>query len=453
MKKLFGALLLLGAACGDGERTVRIRLDGPELERLDPLKNPRMDKLRFFVSGDAQLDEAVIDVPLSAPEVELTMVSESASVRVEGYSLAGSVLALGRGSFTIEDGGRVDVPFRRNLAYVIHEHDPRQDQPGRVIYAIDLDSREVVDTIELPGADPRARAITARGGRDMLVTWLDGAKGFVGRLDLATHEVVGIIELPTVQDVALGVAGSSKAVALGGGQVSFLDLEAGTARSLGRAVGGRVLDAGISGSGRYVLAAIDVSPPGLLLIDLQREEVEPQAVVADPTGVAIAASGDLAYVTSGSSERVLQFDLVNRRAESLSGGLATPVQLAVYAEPLRSVLGVAAGASGTGRLLSYHVPSGTGSAFERAIETLERPTGIATDGTGRRSIVVAAGSSTTAAGFTIVDSSPNRLEGASQLYPLDEDDTFVVRPATPDREAILGRQRYQPRGVAVVFGR
>lgn len=445
---LLGLALLAG--CGEGERSLEVSISTASLESLDPFgPDVALRTVRVVIAGVEQNDEAIIDLPndgsLRVARVD-GLVSHEVTVRVEGYDPSGSVVAFGRSPrlpLAEDETPIVDVAFRRNLAYITHRPNEGQDRPEGWLYVLDLATRELVARIRLPGERPVARSITARGGRHMLVTWFDGPRGFVGLLSLEDHTFVRTIELPVVHDVTLGVEGRTVGVALGGGRLSLVDLDAGTVVESQR-VGGRVRDAALSADGRRALVAVDV-PPGLLLIDLEGRGVSPQSVLPDPSGVALDAAGQVAYVTSRSSPRVIAFDLANQRATALTGGpgFAAPIELAAFSEPLRSVLGVARPGGDVGRILSFHVPSETGSPLEGAIETLERPTGMAIDGPGRRVIVVAAGSSTTTAGLTIVDSFVDRLEGSSRLYPLSPSEPVAPR----------GRERFSPGSVAVVYGR
>jgi hypothetical protein len=461
--RLAGRLALAGllssaCACGDGAGSLVVRLRTSSAPRLDPFAPELgLERVRVFVEGEGQNDDAIVDLDPrgSAREVALEgLSSERARVRVEGYGASGAVLAFGRAR-SVELAGRptVDVAFRRNLAYVIHRPNPAQRSPARFIYALDLARRAFVEKIEIPGTDPVARAITARGGAHMIVTWREGVRGFAGLLSLDDHVFEQVIELPGVQDVALGVPGRSRGIAIGGGWVTHLDFAAGTAEVVDDRVGGGILDAAMSADGRRVLAAIDVSPPGLLFFDLDERSVEVQSILPDPAGVALDARGEIAYVTSRTQSRVVAFDLGNRRAEVFDTGFSAPVELTVFSDSLLSVLGIYREGS-AGRMLSYHVPSQTGLPLDASVETLSRPTGVAIDGTGRRAVVVAAGTSTAGAGLTLVDAFVDRLEGSGRwLYPGDPDDTFTRPPNGLGEAPRVGRQRYQPASVAVVYGR
>lgn len=453
----FALLLGLGGGCGDTERSLAVSFSLASKAELSPLATEvGLSKVRLFVEGDVDYDDVIVDLSpaeLAAP-VELGgLVSETVQVRVEGYDDAGAVVAFGRISVpvTLEDVDAVSIPFRRNLAYVTHMSTEGQDNPSGVIYALDLNTRALVDRIRLPGAAPRARSITARGGIEMLVSMLDGNETLVGRISLDDHSVT-TFPLPGLQDLILGVESSASGVALGGGRVTFIDFDSETTSDLGVSIGGTVNDAAISFDGSRALMAVDIYPPGLLLVNIDTRTLETHDLLTDPSGIALDAAGELAYVTSSSSRRILSFDLVRRRSAPSSGSFSSSVDLAVYSDSLRAVIGL--DRSGTlGQLQYFHVPSQSAGGAEQSATTLEQPTGMATDGTGRRIIVVAAGSSTVTAGLTVVDAFSDRLEGSSQLYPGDPEDTFVILPATPDRAAVLGRQRYRPSSVAVVYGR
>lgn len=451
------SLSVVLGGCGEEGRSLEVRLATSALPRLDPFVSSSLRQVRLSVLGTETNDEVLLDIDLEARSVTFDdLVSDAVTVRVEGLDAADTVVAFGRAAVDLELSDRVEVPFRRNLAYVTHRPEAGQDEPGRSIYALDLATRSLVEEIRLPGTAPVARSLSPRGGESMIVTWRDGAEGQVGLLSLADHTLGTVIRLPSVQDVCVGSEGSPRAVALGGGRISFIDFAAGSATDLGRPIGGRVLDAVASGDGRRALVAVDVAP-GLISVDLERREIEAQSFLPDPGAIALDAAGQVAYVTSRTVRQVVAFDLNNRRAITLPGALAAPVDLAVYSEPLRAVVGV--NRDGVlGRVIALTVSvdgtvPGRTTPLEGAIETLEEPMGIAADGTGRRFIVVAAGSSTASAGLTIIDSSSNALQGSGRLYPGDPDDTYPISSGSPDREPVLGRQRYRPSSVAVAFGR
>lgn len=452
-------LLFCGLTAGcDGEeaRSLEVRLLTASVQALNPfLSAPDLRRVRVFVQGTEQHDDAIFDVDPTGDQRRVTfdgLVSLEVSVGIEGFDGAGAVVAFGRsGVVDLSSNSAVDVPFRRNLAYVTHEPNDDQDQPARWIYAIDLATRALVDRIQIPGNAPVARSITAQGGEAMIVTWQDGSAGYSGLLSLDDHALDGGVELPAIQDTTLGVPGTSLGVALGRGQVSLVDFQAGTSDRLSR-VGGRVLDAVIGGDGRRALVAVG-SPSALLLVDLERQTVEGQNVIPDPSGVALDAAGRLAFVTSSSSPRVVAFDLANKQANVLTGGgFAAPVDLAVYSESLQAVLGVNRDQT-IGRILAYSIAAEQGTPLDGAVETLENPAAIAADGTGRRFVVVSAGSSTASAGLTIVDSSANELRGSGRLYLGDPEDTVLLPSGAPNQPPVIVRQRYQPRSVAIVYGR
>lgn len=456
MKKLIVVLVALAWGCGESGQALDVALTMSSSSRLDPFgASVGLTQVRVIVEGDLLYDETVFDV---APGAGIALraedlLSQTVRVRVEGYDPSGTVVALGRSrTLDIENVSSVEIPFRRNLAYITHEPVAGQDQPARSIYAIDLASRALVDEIRLPGTNPIARSVTARGGASMIVTWQDGNEGFTALLSLDDHSVGTPIRLPGVQEVTLGTPDSPRGVSLGGGRVGFVDFDAGTAEGFGRLLGGNVLDAVIDDEGRQALAAVDVSPPGLLLIDLERRSVDGQNVVPDPGGVALDTAGQVAYVASRTSRQVAAFDFRSRRARNLGGRFAASVEFAVYSEAARALFGVNREGR-LGQVLAYSVANESGAPIATAIETLERPTGIAADGTGRRFIVVAAGSSTTTAGFTIIDTFVDRFQGSSRLYPGDPEDTFLVSSGSPDRDPVLGRQRYRPSSVAIAYGR
>ena len=449
---LMGVLFTYG--CGEEERSLEVRLVTSNIEQLNPFAaRSSVQIVRIFVTGSERHDDLVIDV---APQAGVSvraegLLSREVNVAVEGFDASGTVVAYGRSRLVnLDETDLVEIRFRRSLAYMTHQSNELQKQPGAVIYAIDLASRSLVDTIRIPGTNPVARSIHARGGNSMIVTWQDGAQGFTALLSLEDHSLSAPIQLPGVQTLTVGAEASSLGVSLGGGRVGFVNFDTGLVQELDRQIGGQVLDAVVSEDGQRVLAAVDVAP-GLLLIDVQNQVLEAQNVTPSPSALALDVTGQVAFVTSSVSAQVVAFDLTNRRVSTLPGALPSPVGMAVYSEALRAVLGVDV-RSTIGRILALGV-GGTSGLGNTGLETLENPMAIATDGPGRRFIVVSAGSSTTTAGLTIGDTFISSIEAGAQLYPGDPDDTFFVSSGSPDREPVVGRQRYQPLSVAIAYGR
>lgn len=449
---LAGGLIAMAAAaagCGEASQTVTVRLTRASLEKLDPYApSVGLASVRVRLVGTAGSDEAVRDLGLDEDVAvfEGFPMAEAATVIVEGLDGPGNLLAFGRATgLSVTEDLDVSVAVRRNLAYVTHRPNPGQAGPDAVIYQIDLATRGLAGRVRLPGTAPSARGITARGGDELLVTFQDGAQGKVGVLS-AADDTVTTIDLPRPQDLTLGAPASPIGVAVGGGVVTFVDFDAGTVEAFPRPVGGRVLDGVISEDGRRALVVVDAAP-GLIQIDLEGREVESVNIIANPSGVALSQDGRQAYVTSATEREVAAVNLDNLRVEVL-GGFVKPVGEATYNDALDAVLSLDVDPdNGAGRVLGFIAPADEALRVDEGVRTLNFPTGIASDGIGRRAMVVAAGTSTQTAGLTVLEARPGSLpEGASALYPVDPDDRFEVGPSS------FG-QRYQPSDVAVVYGR
>ena len=430
------AAVLSGAALGCGEGAsgpLELVLGVASTEALDPFgERSGMAWLEVRLEGDDPLEERVVRLDPAARRHRLADPGQPASVEVAGHALGGAAVAYGRASV---DGGAVEVLFRRNLAYVMRAAGEAGPPAADAILAFDPEQRSVVDRIALPGESPRIRSLAPRGGRGLLALWQDGRQGFVAELSLDDHRWTEPIPLPGVQNRVLGVEASSTALVLGGGRVRFVDLVDRTVVDLGRPVGGRVLDAAMTDDGRFALAAIDLSPPGLLLIDVVAQTLEPQTLVPDPVAVAYDHREDVAWVVSGSTGEAVAFDPARRRLRSRSGlGFSRSMAFAAVAPAARALIGVRPTDGGGGEVLALDLDGG--GLLGGALPTLPAPTAIAVDATGRRALVTAVGSSTASAGFTVVDLFDDRIEGATQL-------------SVRDREG----GRFRPGGAVMVYGR
>lgn len=439
---------LAAAGCGDATHRVSVTLTRASDPALDPYQaGSGLAKVRVVVDGVEATEQSIVELGLDETSAVFERYPEVERVRVSayGYDAAGNVVAFARRDrLSVTEDLEVTMPLRRNLAYVTHRPNPGQDRPAGVLYLIDLNTRALAGKLRLPGTAPRARSVTARGGASLLVTFDDQGAGSVLILSADDHSTREI-SLRQPQQITLGVEGSPLGVILGGGLVSFVDLDAGAVVDQIQPIGGRVLDAVISPDGRTALAVIDV-PPGLLRIDLVTQTVESLNVLPEPGGVALAEDGRVAYVTSTTERSVVAVDLENGRTQVLSG-FVKGVGQAAYADEIDAVIALDVDEGGApGRVLTYLVPSDSALGVDEGIGTLAFPTGIAMDGAGRRALVVAAGTSTQSAGLTVVEVTAEAVLGASALYPTDPDDRFL------DGSFEVG-QRYQPSDVAVLYGR
>lgn len=448
----FGLVGLLGlgglAACGDPTHSISVSLSRPSLDVLDPYTaDIGLEKVRVVVDGAEFADRTVVELGLDEASASFDSYPELAEARVSafGYDSRGNVVAFARRDLSVTEDLNLDIPLRRNLAYVTHRANPAQDRPESVLYAIDLTTRGLVSKLRLPGTAPAARSVTTRGGASLLVTGQDAGQGLVMIVSADDHSVE-TIALDRPQDLTLGVEGSPTGVVLGGGVVSFVDFDTKTQTEVfNRPVGGRVLDAVITPDGRRALVVVDVSP-GLLRVDLVTREVTSLNVIPEPAGVALGTDGRVAYVTSSTDKQVVAVDLENGRTRPYSG-FVKGVGPAAFADDIEAVLALDPGSGGgAGRVLTFLVPSETAFGIDEAIRTSAAPVDIAMDGAGLRAMVVSAGTSTETAGLTVVEATESAILGANALYPTDPEDRYLDGPLE------LG-QRYQPSGVAVLYGR
>lgn len=450
MKRLLLASLLL-SACGEPTSTITVRLLSSTTEGLDPFDpDTGLAKVRISIDGPDQHDDAFID---RGPGGERTAIFDmipseaEVTVRANGYDAFGNVVAYGRVEKVALDGDvSVDVPFRRNLAYVIHQPVEGQDSPEGWIYVIDVASRTFVSKLKLPGTAPEALGISARGGDAILITYRDGGTHHVGVLSADTHEIKPL-QLTQPQTLAVASPLSATAVVAGGNFISFLNLDGGMNEVFPMQVGGVVKDAAVSSDGSRAIVVLDTAA---LDIDVTRREVKQLSVLPDPSGVALGLGGQVAYLTSSTEGTVAAIELEGSDAGVLpNGALARGVEGATFSDEMQAVFGANVDQSnGSSRVVSFHVPTQTGLTLDEGTQALPAPAGIATGAGGRRVIVVSAGTSSATAGLTVIDTFPDAIpDGSSTLYPLDPDDTF-----TSPGGAVL-KQRWRPRGVAVIYGR
>ncbi|MEL7369740.1 MAG: hypothetical protein AAFN74_12560 [Myxococcota bacterium] len=468
------ALLTMSAAaltaCGESAIDVTVDIVGSSQANLDPFAPAvGLAVVQVYLEGEQAGTQAIVSIdpqsrtatfrgyPVDDGGVPL-------SVRVEGLDEQGNIVAFGRGLSAPSDSNvSIQVPLRRNFAYVTHRRNEGQQQPESYIYVLDMATRALVEKIRLPGIQPRADRITARGGDALLVTYRDGAQGYLGILSAEDHSWRQVA-LPVSQRVALGVEGASIGVVAGGGIVTFVDLD--TAQVVGRfpeegarLIGGFVRDGVIAGNGQSALFILGGAATGsVIFVDVTRQIVEPLDVVNDPAGVSLAPNGRIAYVNSGVDPSVAEVDLRNGRV-ARANGFARPVGMAAYSENMEAVLALDA-SDGSRRVLALlpraNCPEdvsqlcGEALPVSDATPTTELPVDLAADGVGRQILVIGVGSSTAAAGLTLIETFGVRGQipiGARSLYPGDPDDTFSVGGNT------LGRQRYQPQSVAIIYGR
>ncbi|MEQ8274183.1 MAG: hypothetical protein RMA76_05645 [Deltaproteobacteria bacterium] len=460
MKRCALLTLLALAACGESTKSISVELTTSAVAILNPYESANLASVRVVVEGSATGDDVIRDLDLSTRTATFEGISaESATVdvRAYGYDEVGNVVAYGE-RLRLDGEGDVSVsfPLHRNLAYIAHyaNGEDRNDgvpAPESVLYVVDVVTRALVSKYELP-AGAVARGVSARGGKQMLVTYEIGAVGYLGVISLADHGFTSI-QLDGPQELALASEGSPVAVIGGGNLISFADVDAGT--NLGRfaqGVGGRFLDGAMAADGDDAVFVID-QEPGTLFIDVGDMDVSARNVVAEPGGVGLRGGGDTVYFTSQGSNRVTAVELGNGNAISYEGGDATG-NVAAYADGLSSVIAVR---ETTGRLdrvvalFLYLETDGKPSVQSNVLgDTLENPLSAVVDGAGTSVLIPARGSEESPPGLTVVvgRAITDAPALSTSLYPTDPVDTYTER----DSEIVL-RRRYQPRSAAIVYGR
>jgi len=497
--------MVFAVGCGGGTAEISVALSVAAEEAFDPFRsNERMSVVRIAVDGPERHDDAFVDLSLDARSASFSSfpAERAVDVTVSGFDRQGTLVAFGRvESVQIDEDLTIDVPFRRNLAYVTHadicggfcggdaacvdtgggfscepksmacnsacaagrtcvaprsgaacyrEYTGGSQGPGR-LYALDIVSRDVVGEIELPGVAPKARGISANGGDSIVVSYEDAAKGFVGMLSLSDGQWK-TVELPRVQDIVL-IGADNVGVAAGGGRVTLFDASTGAPIGEPHVVGGKAIDGAIGLNGRRAIFIVSAAP-FVVLVDLERARdggnpIIPPGEVPGAAGVAMSADGAIAYVTSSAQREVVSVAMETGAIATLAGSFNGLVGNAVYSDRMRSIFALQSDpVENIARVLAYSVAAKSGFEVETAVRTLPIPAGIAAGPGGRRIVVVSAGTSTLTAGLTVIDADIDEgAEGSTVSYPQDEGDTFT----TPS--GFTGRQRYVPSKVAVIYGR
>lgn len=455
------------ASCGGGEKEICVELASGTSPLFDPYAaGSNMVKVRVAVDGLSQYDDATRELSLTEKSTCVTGEFDEGGVaiRVEGYDEDGNVVGFGSATGVgMEGDASVVIKFRRNVALVTHEANARQQQPASKVYVIDVAQRNLIGSARLPGTNPIGRGVSARGGDSMLVVYDDSAAGFLGELSADTGEWRSI-PLMRPQDLALAVPGQNVGIVVGGGALSYVDLEAGRVLHEFAMVGGIVRDGAISNDGKRAVVIVDRNP-GTLIIDLSenctagfdRERcLAALAVVPDPGGVALSADGAIAYIASAQSGEVARIETQTLSTRTLGGAFPSGVFAVSFSDQIQSLLGLERRPDGTGRVHTYVVPAEGSIGGESSVQTHLNPVDISADPSGRRAVIVSVGTSTQTAGLTIVetafDTLADRLQipvGSSRLYPEDPDDTFMIQ----GNDDFIYHQRYQPARVGVLNGR
>ncbi|HJL43281.1 MAG TPA: hypothetical protein RMG48_18380 [Myxococcales bacterium LLY-WYZ-16_1] len=432
------ACMFAVAAC-EATSVVDVRIDAPDPEALNPFRpQAGVEQVRVVVRGPDPGDEVIVDRP---PPVDSVRAEGLASSRVEvevfGYDAIGSLRAYGRSPSVDVDGDvSVDVPFRRNLAYVIHAPDEDLSRPDEVVYVLDLISRTIVSRVELPSGT-KARSICSWGGRAVLIGYRQGGGGGVGILSTDDHGFRPI-ELGFAPAVILAAPDRPVAVALDATRTEYVDLASSERLGAGQSIGGTPVDGVLSDDGRRGVVVMDL-PPYVVEVDLRRRRERtssvPQMV---PSGVGYDRSRNQAYVV-GQGGPVVAVDLLSGNPQPFSAGFSGPVGLATYAPHFDGVVAVQTEGSPVIRSFSTFAQGERGTP----VPTVSNITGISSDGAGRRVVAVGTGSSTLTAGLTVLET---RFDQAPQA-------TSTLYPQDPMELDPRGRPvRYRPAGVAVPFG-
>ena len=193
MRRLLWLSLASVVACGGGARDVTVTLESSTLEMIDPYAasaNMRRVRVQLSAVGPETVDEVAADLDLATKTVTFSEIQDPATIeiRAEGYDDLGNAVAYGR-KLAIEDEGDLNVtfPLRRNVAYVTHLPDEMSPQPQGELYVLDVVTRAYLGKVALPGGG-QARQVTARGGKSMLVVFVQNGQGKLGVLDAGTHE-------------------------------------------------------------------------------------------------------------------------------------------------------------------------------------------------------------------------------------------------------------------------
>lgn len=417
---------------------MNIELATPDIPELSAFAGP-VTKVRVTARTESGTDDTLIDLPSGTLSFSLrAFPAERARFEVEAFDALGRVRAYGRTDLVeLRDG--LEIPLRRNLAYTVHQAGSGDDRPEAIVYAIDVVDRTLVERLRIPGEGVRARSVTAWGGRAMLfaaalpVRAAEDPPGMVAVLSTADHRF-DVVMLEHPPDVVLAPDHGSVGVAVGGGLLSFVDFETLEVLGVPVSLGGTALDAGIAPDGRRALVAVDISPPGLIDVDLRRMEVIGSSVTPAPAGIAVDRRAGQAYVVSSEVDSVVAVDLPSGRASSFSRDLVSAGGLAVYSDVMGGLVTVSEDGPGS-TLVGFS--TFFGQPVPGSVVSFDGVTGLAMDGAGRHGVLVATGGPEGEPGWTVFDARFNELPEATSL-------AYVEDP--------VERVRYLPRGVGIVYG-
>jgi hypothetical protein len=450
-------------------------------------------KIRVTLTSDIRNGDATNDL---TPDQMMTSFDKypsdgAVTVKAEGLDALGNLVAYGEKlNATVSGDAMITIPFRRNLAFVTHCPDTlpgamvdpqavcgKQSNaggasgttPDNLIYVIDVATRTFVSEVNIPDHGS-AHGISARGGDGILVAYEVNGKGKVAILSSKDLSWSTPIDLPHVPDLALAISGQGLGVAAGATGITYVDFDKGQVVQdfMG---GGPVLDGVIGGDGKRALLALDADTSSVIIDftdtclkapmdQMPQRCIQPQSVVPRAGCIGLRGDGRSAYIASKTTGDVGVLDLATGMGgTAFSMPFATPVHSCAWSEALFGLVAAEESNNCAGNLLSYIValadcPMGTNCALgdplglDQAVPTERCPRVVKSDPSGHRLVAVEAGSSTASAGLTAIETVPMMAPvGSTGTYPADPKDTHM------DPDGVVNHQRYQPRGLAILYGR
>jgi len=498
---LLGFCLLFAFACAEPTVNVTVELSPSTKDSLNPFSNGLdLERIRVRIDGPDRFDEAWVDLAEGEFKAEFSSFPSERTVRVEvkAFDAAGILRAYGRKKeVRLEsDTVAVQIPFRRLLAYVTHasicdgrcrpEHAcvdagrgfeclalsdqcmncgaqeacvsasrqnlclsnyAGENRGPNIIYALDVNTRKVVERISLPGASAQAASINAHEGDFMLVPFVEDAKASLGILSQSDHSWKRI-EFDRPFDLAI-MGHNGLGVAAGTGQIQFFELESGRALAGNiQLLAGTARQAVVGEGGRKAVILMS-GRPGVLLVDFETQEIYPPGEIEGASGLGVSEDGRLAYITSSDSNTVKVLDLRSAGLTALSGEFSGVPGQTVFTAQTSSLLSIYSDAKeNIHRVIAYSVSGRRGFDAGAELTVLPNPRGIAVTPGGGRVVLVSAGTSSQSAGLTVIDPDIEAgLQGSTISYPRDTEDSYPVAGGQS------GHQRYRPSRIAISYGR
>jgi DNA-binding beta-propeller fold protein YncE len=425
-------------------------------------------KVRATLTGPdfGQNEEAIVDLTPDQKTASFKGLGfKTADVRIEGFNEDGRLVAFGRASgVALGTTPSVDVPFRRNLAYVTHKKNDNEPKAQSTVYVFDVATHTYASAVQLPKMGGVGRGVSAKGGDGILVNFDVATTGFLGFLS-ADDNSWTTVQLASAQDLTLGATGNNIVVSAGGGRVSIVDLSKQMVLK-DFPSGGLVLDGAISDDGRRAVFVVDVDP-GMFIVDLsdaclstldQGRCILNKMAIPQAGGVALAGDGHTVYLTSRGTKNCGLIDLSTLTPTTLnSSAFPTTVGAAAYSDAMSAVWALEVGPNGAPHILGFGTAAPNGPdctacagqplGFDKAINTLYNPTDIAVDPSGARMLVVEAGTSTASSGLTVIETMLGAdAVGSTGIYPVDPNDATT-------QNGLIVNARYQPAHIGILYGR